>query len=89
MQDAFASADIIAQDWAANVPLLNSEASGNQSTGLGWDGVKGDVIAKGVRPLSWKDWKVIDQAEKERGKRMGKEREKFGRVEDMLEVLDA
>lgn len=89
MQDAFASADIVAQDWAANVPFLNGEASGSQSTGLGWDGVKEDVIAKGVRPLSWKDWKAIDHAERKRGKKLGKEREKFGRVEDMLKVLDA
>lgn len=89
MQDAFASADIIAQDWAANVPFLNGVASENKSTGLGWDGIKGDVIANGARPLSWDDWKVIDKAEKEKGESRGKEREKFGRVEDMLKVLDA
>lgn len=89
MQDAFASADIIAQDLAANVPFLNGEGTENKSTGLGWDGIKEGVISKGIRPLSWKDWKVIDQAERERGKSKGKEREKFAKVEDMLKVLDA
>jgi adrenodoxin-NADP+ reductase len=89
MQDAFASADIIAEDWAANVPFLNSEGMESKSTGLGWDAVKEDVVGKGVRPLSWQDWKVIDRAERERGKQRGKEREKFGTVEEMLSVLDA
>lgn len=87
MQDAFASADIIAQDWEANVPFLNDEGSDNQSTGLGWDGIKKEVESKGVRPLSWDDWKKIDKAERERGKTRGKEREKFQSVEEMLRVL--
>jgi len=86
MQDAFASADIIAEDWANNVPFLNAE---NEGTKMGWDGVKEDVIARGVRPLSWRDWKVIDHAERERGKAKGKEREKFASVAEMLKVLDA
>ncbi|KAH6368725.1 hypothetical protein HBI34_124690 [Parastagonospora nodorum] len=86
MQDAFASADIIAEDWANNVPFLNAE---NEGTKMGWDAVKEEVEAKGVRPLSWKDWKVIDRAEREKGKAKGKEREKFASVEEMLKVLDA
>jgi adrenodoxin-NADP+ reductase len=86
MQDAFASADIIAQDWANNVPFLNGE---NEGTRLGWDAIKEGVVAKSVRPLSWSDWKVIDQAERVRGKAKGKEREKFTSVQEMLKVLDA
>jgi adrenodoxin-NADP+ reductase len=39
--------------------------------------------------LGWKDWKVIDKAERERGTRVGKEREKFGSVGEMLKCLDA
>jgi adrenodoxin-NADP+ reductase len=89
MQDAFSSADIIAQDWEAGVPFLNDEQGTSQSTGSGWDGVKNEVESKGVRALSWADWKVIDQAERERGRQRGKEREKFGSVEEMLKVLDA
>jgi adrenodoxin-NADP+ reductase len=89
MNDAFASADIIAEDWAASVPFLNTEGMESMSTGLGWEGVKEGVLAKGVRPLAWKDWKVIDAAERAAGKKKGKEREKFASVEDMLKVLDA
>jgi adrenodoxin-NADP+ reductase len=89
MNDAFASADIIAQDWASDVPFLNDEQGVSKSTGLGWDAVKEEVMSKGVRPLSWQDWKVIDRAERERGKQRGKEREKFSSVKQMLRVLDA
>ncbi|CAO2653746.1 Nn.00g031570.m01.CDS01 [Neocucurbitaria sp. VM-36] len=89
MQDAFTSADVIAHDWQADVPFLNDASSGSGSTGLGWDGVKEDVIAKGVRPLSWADWKRIDEAERARGKSNGKEREKFGSIKEMLAALDS
>jgi adrenodoxin-NADP+ reductase len=87
MQDAFASADIIAQDWETEVPFLNDSSGDNRSTGLGWDGIKDNVT--GIRPLSWSDWKKIDEAERARGKSKGKEREKFQSVEEMLKVLDA
>ncbi|OWY50908.1 NADPH:adrenodoxin oxidoreductase mitochondrial precursor [Alternaria alternata] len=87
MQDAFSSADIIAQDWEANVPFLNDTSGDNRSTGLGWDGIK-DIVTS-VRPLAWSDWKKIDHAERARGKSKGKEREKFQSVEEMLKILDA
>jgi adrenodoxin-NADP+ reductase len=89
MQDAFQSADIIVQDWENNVPFLNDSRGDNQSTGMGWDGIKEEVVGKGVRPLAWADWKTIDAAERARGQAKGKEREKFGSVEEMLKVLDA
>lgn len=89
MEDAFASADVIAADWHAKVPFLNTEGGEQKSSGLGFAGVKEEILARGVRPLSWKDWLRIDQAEREGGKKLGKEREKFGTVEDMLKVLDA
>jgi adrenodoxin-NADP+ reductase len=89
MQDAFTSADVIAHDWQNNVPFLNDAHGEEKSTRLGWDGVRGEVEAKGVRPLSWVDWKRIDEAERARGKDKGKEREKFASVKEMLQVLDA
>lgn len=88
MQDAFASADVIAQDWESDVPFLNTDKGEKQSTGLGWDGIKEEVIGNGVRPVSWEDWKRLDQAERSRGKELSKEREKFKTVEDMLATLD-
>ncbi len=42
---------------------------------------------RGVRHVSFADWKKIDQSEIERGARKGKPREKFTRVDEMLEIL--
>ncbi|KAF2628972.1 NADPH:adrenodoxin oxidoreductase mitochondrial precursor [Macroventuria anomochaeta] len=89
MQDAFTSADVIAYDWENNAKFLNDAHGEDKSTHLGWDGVKAEVEAKGVRPLSWNDWKRIDEAERARGREKGKKREKFASVAEMLQVLDA
>ncbi|KAJ9209148.1 hypothetical protein DTO021D3_456 [Paecilomyces variotii] len=93
MTDAFTTADTIAADYEAqktnaerSLSLLNSESGG--STGLGWEGVRPEAEKKGLRPTNWKDWQRIDAVEKERGKQKGKLREKFGRVQEMLEVLN-
>lgn len=40
-----------------------------------------------VRVVTFADWKRLDQLERERGKAMGKVRDKFTRVADMLESL--
>lgn len=92
MMDAFATADSIAADWEAQrgggdrlISFLNAESDGG--TGLGWDGVRPEVEHRGLRPTSWQDWERIDLAERERGKQKGKPREKFGRVEEMLDVV--
>lgn len=89
MQDAFTSADVITRDWESGVPFMNDAAGEEKSTRLGWDAVKEEVEAEGVRPLSWTDWKRIDEAEKARGKEKGKEREKFASIAEMLQTLDA
>jgi len=44
--------------------------------------------SRGVRITSFDDWTRIDTAEKERGKSMGKSREKFRTVREMLACLD-
>lgn len=41
-----------------------------------------------VRFVSFADWQRIDAAEIERGKRKGKPREKFTRIQEMLDILD-
>ena len=43
---------------------------------------------RGVRPVSYQDWRAIDAAEVSRGAAAGKPREKFTRIEEMLGVLD-
>ncbi|MEE8633477.1 MAG: FAD-dependent oxidoreductase [Methyloceanibacter sp.] len=42
---------------------------------------------RGVRSVNLSDWINIDSAEVERGKKEGKPREKFTRIDDMLDVL--
>jgi ferredoxin--NADP+ reductase len=51
------------------------------------DAVRELLASRGVRAVSFADWQKIDAAEIERGKAVGKPREKFTRVEDMLAVL--
>ncbi|EZF16330.1 hypothetical protein H112_05772 [Trichophyton rubrum D6] len=93
MTDAFATADAIAADWEVHrdrgsnkMEFLNSR-SGEESTGLGWDGVRPDAEKRGLWPTSWKDWEEIDRVERDRGQTRGKPREKFALVDDMLGVL--
>ncbi|RAO66834.1 uncharacterized protein BHQ10_002846 [Talaromyces amestolkiae] len=92
MMDAFGTADSIVADWEASkssseakISFLNSTSGG--STGLGWEGVRTEAMQRGLQPTSWEDWQRIDSVEKERGKAKGKPREKFGRVEEMLDVI--
>ena len=87
MEDAFATAEALVHDWNVSngapdkaIPFLGGD-------GQGWDALKSKVSNE-KRTISWNDWQVIDRAERERGKRAGKEREKFGSVAEMLEVLD-
>lgn len=90
MNDAFATADLIAQDWEGKAMFLNGSAGsggGTASTGLGWEGVEKEALGRTERRVNWEEWRAIDRAEMERGKRRGKEREKFGRVEEMVGVL--
>ncbi|KAK0743573.1 NADPH:adrenodoxin oxidoreductase-like protein [Schizothecium vesticola] len=84
MQDAFDTADAMAGDWAARgeVPFLNEGREVD-----GWEGVRGEQGVAGARVVSWEEWRRIDGAERERGREVGKEREKFVRTAEMLAVL--
>lgn len=84
MDDAFASADAIQQDWANGVPFLGS----GEETKAGWEAVKQEVDKRGIRSVSWKDWLAIDAEEKRRGQEKGKEREKCRSIAEMLKILD-
>jgi adrenodoxin-NADP+ reductase len=86
MTDAFATADAIARDWGAKAPFLNENAA--VKSAYGWDAVKTQIDSRQARIVKWEQWQKIDAAEKERGQRVGKEREKFTRTADMLAVLD-
>ena len=80
MEDAFDTAESIAQDW-------ENEETFMSGTG-GWDALQRETAVKRLRPVSWDDWKIIDALEKERGKAQSKEREKFTSIPKMLGVLD-
>ncbi len=80
MEDAFATAEAIAEDWECKAPFLKG--------GDGWATLKSEVTSTKVRTVDWGDWQKIDAAERKEGARRRKEREKLTSVEKMLEVLD-
>ena len=45
------------------------------------------LAERGIRTVSSEDWRTIDAKEIERGQKSGKPREKFTRVDEMLELL--
>lgn len=79
MEDAFATAEMIAKDWKEGAPFM--------AGGHGWNVLRAEAKSKGLQTVSWADWLQIDAAERERGKGKGKEREKFTSIEQMLNVL--
>jgi adrenodoxin-NADP+ reductase len=87
MNDAFATAEAIAEDWYSHALFIASE-NGTGTRKDGWVGLKGEAEKRGCRPVSWQDWEIIDKAERQRGKAKGKDREKFTKIEDMLAVLN-
>lgn len=85
MYDAFDTGDAIVNDWMSRVKFMEFGGAGDKG---GWDAVKQEVKNMGLRPVSWSQWQKIDEAEKERGRVAGKEREKFTSEKEMLSVLD-
>ncbi|KAG0633615.1 hypothetical protein HOY80DRAFT_896227 [Tuber brumale] len=86
MYDAFDTGDRIVSDWTGG-EVEFMRFSGEEKK-LGWEAVRHEVASRGMRSISWAQWMRIDEAEKERGKRFGKEREKFTSEEEMLAVLE-
>lgn len=85
MYDAFDTGDAIVNDWMGGVKFMEFGGAGDKK---GWDAVKQEAKDMGLRPVNWSQWQKIDEAEKERGRAAGKEREKFASAEEMLSVLD-
>ncbi|KFY07634.1 hypothetical protein V492_06966 [Pseudogymnoascus sp. VKM F-4246] len=83
MSDAFLTADRIAEDWYGKVPF-----NGGEEAKTGWEAVKVEAEKRGCRRVSWEDWKKIGAAEVARGQKVGKKREKFTTIKEMLRVLD-
>lgn len=86
MQDAFDTADSVVQDWLSGSSFLHHPVA---STPTGWDGLRSQISARAAKATNWRDWKKIDSAEKERGRQMGKEREKFTDTSEMLQATSS
>jgi adrenodoxin-NADP+ reductase len=87
MSDAYETADTLAGDLKAGKPFLGGVDGVTQKSGA--HGLMQHFKDKNIRPISYIDWKLIEKMEFEAGLKIGKPREKFGRIEDMLAVLDA
>lgn len=83
MADAYQTADTIIADWTSGRPMLNDASSKE-----GGKPVLDLLKAKGHKTVSYKDWQKIEQKEFELGAKVGKPREKFLTVEEMLKVVD-
>ena len=59
--------------------------TGNQKSGV--EGACNVLKQRGVRYVSYSDWKTIDQSEIERGEPKGKPREKYTYIKEMLDLL--
>ena len=78
MYNAFETAELIASDFGsvASPEGTLPDLPDLQQAGFGDQKV-----------VSWEDWKAIDAEERRQGEKLGKEREKFVTMDDMLKVL--
>ncbi|KAH8548099.1 hypothetical protein BGW37DRAFT_514765 [Umbelopsis sp. PMI_123] len=86
MSDAYETADTLAEDFKADKPFLGDVDGIHKKTGS--QGLLERFKNLKLRPISYVDWKLIEKMEFEAGQKLGKPREKFGRIEDMLAVLE-
>ncbi|KAF9948555.1 hypothetical protein BGZ70_002173 [Mortierella alpina] len=84
MADAYQTADTIIADWTIGKPMLTADSTPKE----GCKSLLELLHSKGHRTVSYKDWKKIEQKEFDLGAKVGKPREKFLTVEEMLKVLD-
>ncbi|KAJ0115395.1 hypothetical protein J7T55_012674 [Diaporthe amygdali] len=89
MEDAFATAEAIAEDWKGGKQFLSDAgvADARSAVSAGWEGVQSETgrsVANAA--VDWEGWLAIDKAERDRGQLKGKERDKFTTTGDMLKV---
>ncbi|KAI9277758.1 hypothetical protein BY458DRAFT_503985 [Sporodiniella umbellata] len=81
MADAYETADTIVHDLKNGTSML----PGTSKTGA--DGLRHLFESNRIEPVSYPDWKKIEAAEFAIGQKLGKPREKFSTVKEMLSVL--
>ncbi|KAI1470827.1 FAD/NAD(P)-binding domain-containing protein [Daldinia caldariorum] len=82
MEDAFSTANAIISDWYTGAPFLQGESSS------GWEALRAGVEHGKCRVIQWDDWQKIDRAERERGLPLGKQREKFTSITEMIAAAE-
>ena len=75
MMDAYTTAEIIAGDY-----LTQSDVKERPELDIA-------ALSKTSRVVSWEDWESLDRIERERGSKLGKDREKITSVQAMLDLL--
>jgi ferredoxin/flavodoxin---NADP+ reductase len=78
--DAVETTDLLLEDLRAGA--LNLPAA------PGRDAIDRRLRERGVRVVSWADWLRLDELERKRGAALGRPRDKFTSVPDMLAALD-
>ncbi len=86
MYDAFETAEVIVSDIKQTKQMLSKDTF--NTTKQGSRAIIPILNQRGIRTVSYEDWKKIEKKEDEAGRARHKPREKFGRVEDVLYTLD-
>jgi adrenodoxin-NADP+ reductase len=76
MRESFEVAETLVEDY--NSGFIDKQHK------AGFDGLKHLIKS---RVVDWQDWQKIDKLEIERGRALGKDREKFNKIDDMMKVL--
>jgi adrenodoxin-NADP+ reductase len=82
MIDAYETADTIVDDLKNGKDMLD-----HGSTKVGAEGLKYIMNERQITPVSYGDWKKIEAQEFAIGENLGKPREKFSKIQDMLAAL--
>ncbi|KAI3647775.1 hypothetical protein MP228_007996 [Amoeboaphelidium protococcarum] len=81
MYDAYQTADCLLQDIESDIHLPNDQVPARQDT-IQW--LQSQI---GSRPVTFEDWKVIEDEEIRRGKLLGKPYEKITKTDEILQIL--
>ncbi|KAG5439713.1 hypothetical protein PCK2_000753 [Pneumocystis canis] len=85
MYDAFETSDSIIEDWNTGKSFLNPATVEFKP---GFNALLTHFKDKNIRFIQWKDWKKLEDLEYKKGEKLGKIREKFTSIKEILEILE-
>ncbi|WFC95011.1 adrenodoxin-NADP(+) reductase [Malassezia brasiliensis] len=88
MFDAFGVADELVKEWRAGVQGTEPPPTLCAQVGIREALREAPEALRGQRTVSYDQWLAIDRAERDRGQALGKSREKFLTVAEMLRVIE-